>query len=205
MNVTIATELTRELFGLDTAELNEAAAKVKPGCDGLLLLPYFSGERCPNVPDGTGVWFGANRTTHTPAHFCRAAMEGAVLGMNYGLRRMRELGIDSREIRLTGGGSKSPLWRQIVADVFATPVVCTTEPEGAALGGAAQACWAARREQDKNARIADVTDHWVRLDPDTRREPDPEATAVYARMQALQDHLSGQLRETFRLRGQAMG
>ena len=204
MNVTIATELTKDLFGIDTVGLNNLATKIKPGCDGLLLLPYFSGERCPNVPDGTGVWFGANRTTHTPAHFCRAAMEGAVLGMNYGLRRMRELGINPKEIRLTGGGSNSPLWRQIVADAFAAPVVCTTEPEGAALGAAAQACWAVRREQDAAARIEDVTDRWVRLDPTTRCEPVPEATAVYARMQALQDDLSGRLRETFHLRSRGI-
>jgi xylulokinase len=200
MNVTIATELTKQLFGLDTDGLNELAAGVRPGCDGLLLVPYFSGERCPNVPDGTGVWFGANRITHTPAHFCRAAMEGAVLGMNYGLRRMRALGIEPREIRLTGGGARSRLWRQIVGDVFGTPVVCTVEPEGAAFGAAAQACWAVRREADRSASIADVTSAWVRLDQYTRSEPDAEASAVYASMQALQDRVSLQLRSAFALR-----
>jgi sugar (pentulose or hexulose) kinase len=166
----------------------------------LLVLPYFAGERCPNVPDGTGVWFGANRQTHTPAHFCRAAMEGAVLGMNYGLRRMRELGITPTEIRLTGGGSKSPVWRRIVADVFGATVICTTEPEGAAYGAAAQACWAHRRQTDPNATIQDVTTAWVQLDETTRCGPDPGATAIYDRMQSLQDHLSLALRDTFRQR-----
>jgi sugar (pentulose or hexulose) kinase len=199
MNVTVATELVKQLFGLDTDRLNTLAASVGPGCEGLLLLPFFSGERCPNVPNGTGIWFGANRTTHTPAHFCRAAMEGAVLGMNYGLRRMRELGIAPTEIRLTGGGASSPLWRQIVADVFDAPVVCTTEREGAALGAAAQACWAGRWEAQASAAISDVTDVWVRRDEASRCRPNAAATAIYERMQNLQDRLVAQARTVFDL------
>jgi len=125
MNVTVATELVKELFGIDTKQLNEAAASVPIGADGLLLLPYFNGERVPPLPNAKGVWFGATSKNSTNEHFARAAMEGASLGLGYGLNIMRELGINPKEIRLTGGASQSALWRQILADVFNCPVVCT--------------------------------------------------------------------------------
>jgi xylulokinase len=79
----------------------------------------------------------------TPAHMARAAMEGVTLGMAYGLRRMESLGLKPTEIRLTGGGSQSPVWRQILADVFGYPVVTMESAEGAALGAAIQALQAA--------------------------------------------------------------
>ena len=58
-----------------------------------MLLPYLEGERTPNVPHGTGVWFGANQQTFNTACFARAAMEGVTMGMNYGLQRLRQLGV----------------------------------------------------------------------------------------------------------------
>jgi xylulokinase len=78
-------------------------------------------------------------TNLTPAHMARAAMEGVTLGMAYGLRRMESLGLAPAEIRLTGGGSQSTVWRQILADIFGYPVVTMQSAEGAALGAAIQA------------------------------------------------------------------
>jgi len=63
------------------------------------------------VPDGTGVLLGVNPRTFTAPHFARAAMEGVTLGMNYGLRRLAELGVKAKQIRATGGGANSKLWR----------------------------------------------------------------------------------------------
>jgi xylulokinase len=74
-----------------------------------------------------------------PAHLMRATMEGVTLGLAYGLDGLRQLGIVPTEIRLTGGGSKSAVWRQICADIFACRVVTLAEAEGAALGAAIQA------------------------------------------------------------------
>ena len=94
MNVTVATEMVREDFGWSheqfAAEAGQGSRRLATACS---CFPYLEGERTPNVPDGTGVWFGANRKTFTAAHFARAAMEGVTLGMNYGLRRLRELGV----------------------------------------------------------------------------------------------------------------
>ena len=139
MNVTVATEAARKLFGWSHAQMEEAIASVPAGADGLLFLPYLQGERTPNLPRGTGVFHGLTTRTMTPAHLARATMEGVTLGLAYGLQRMRTLGISPTEIRLTGGGSKSTIWRQICADVFRCRVVTLAESEGAALGAAIQA------------------------------------------------------------------
>lgn len=143
MNVTVATEAFRNLFVWDHSQMDAAVSSVPPGADGLLFLPYLQGERTPNLPHGCGVLHGMTTSNITPAHFARAAMEGVTLGMAYGLRRMESLGLKPSEIRLTGGGSQSPVWRQILADVFGTPVVTMESAEGAALGAAIQALHAA--------------------------------------------------------------
>jgi xylulokinase len=143
MNVTVATEAFRALFGWDHARMDAEISSVSPGADGLLFLPYLQGERTPNLPHGCGVLHGMTTSNLTPAHMARAAMEGVTLGMAYGLRRMESLGLKPTEIRLTGGGSQSPAWRQILADVFGYPVVTMESAEGAALGAAIQALQAA--------------------------------------------------------------
>ncbi len=147
MNVTVATELFRNMFGWDLARMEREIASVSPGADGLLFLPYLQGERTPNLPEGCGVMHGMNTSNTTPAHLARAAMEGVTLGMAYGLRRMEQLGVKPSKIRLTGGGSKSAGWRQLCADIFGCPVVTMQSAEGAALGAAIQALSAADDSQ----------------------------------------------------------
>src|SRR5581483_4872436 len=104
MNVTVATEMMRECFGWSHEDFAAAAAKVRAGSGGLLLLPYLEGERTPNVPAGTGTMLGVNQKTYAPEFLARAAMEGVTMGMNYGLRRLKELGVQPAQIRATGGG-----------------------------------------------------------------------------------------------------
>jgi xylulokinase len=210
MNVTVATEMVRKMFGLDHAALSEAAASVDTGADGLLLIPFFEGERTPNVPDGTGVWLGIRPRTATPAHMARAAMEGTTLGLNYGLNRMRALGLAPREIRLTGGGSRSAIWRQIAADVFGCPVVRPASDEGAAYGAALHALWVWEHAHGAGRPIADITGRFVTMDDDTRVVPHPEETARYRELQALFDQAVGDLSRSFSrhrgfLSGQAAG
>jgi xylulokinase len=151
MNVTVATEVARKLFGWSHPQMEEAILSVPPGADGLLFLPYLQGERTPNLPSGTGVFHGLTTRTMTPAHIARATMEGVTLGLAYGLQRMRTLGISPTEIRLTGGGSKSAVWRQICADVFQCRVVTLAESEGAALGAAIQALACVETKKSVNA------------------------------------------------------
>ena len=198
MNVTTVTEQVRQLFGMDHAALAAAVKSVPAGSDGLILLPYLAGERTPNVPAGSGVLLGLSGKTFTSAHFARAAMEGVTLGMNYGLRRLAVLGVKAKEIRVTGGGAKSPAWRQLMADVFGVPVVAMIEDEGAALGGALQAAWCvARRDGKKKAHLSDFTKTVVAVDEQTRCKPDKKAHARYQKIQTVQDRLSLALRDVF--------
>jgi xylulokinase len=145
MNVTVATEAARNLFGWSHAEMEQEIARVPAGSDGLLFLPYLTGERTPNLPRASGVFHGLTPRTMKPGHLARATMEGVTLGVAYGMEGLRRLGVAPTEIRLTGGGSKSAIWRQICADVFGCRVVTLAEAEGAALGAAIQAAAAAER------------------------------------------------------------
>jgi len=171
----------------------------------LLLIPFFEGERTPNVPDGTGVYFGLREQTFSVGHFARAAMEGTTLGLNYGLNRLRELGIQPTEIRATGGGAKSAEWRQILAAVFNAEVVCTQSEEGAAMGAAVQALWAYRKHQETPISIEELCAQYVALDEATRAKPDAERAKRYAQMQSVHDQIVGDLGEAFRLHRKLIG
>lgn len=197
MNVTVATELTKSLLGMETADLDPAVERVSPGADGLLLIPYFEGERTPNVPSGTGVWFGASRRTHTPAHFARAAMEGATLGLKYGLDRMVELGLSVSQARLTGGGANSAAWRRIAAEVFGAAVVCLEQSESAAFGAAMQGAWCRRRMESARYSVGELADTWVKTDELTHTAPDAAYHAYYGRLAGLHNQVSDALRESF--------
>ncbi len=198
MNVTTVTEQVAKLLGYGHAELDAAVQSVPAGAGGLVLLPYLAGERTPNVPDGSGTLLGLNGVTFSAGHLARAAMEGATMGMNYGLRRLAVLGVKAKEIRVTGGGAKSPVWRQLMADIFGVPVVAMVEDEGAALGGALQAAWCvARREGNPSAKLSDFTSGVVAIKEQTRCWPNKANVARYRNLQALQDQLSLALRPVF--------
>ncbi len=205
MNVTTVTEQARAMFGYDFAALNTAVEGAPPGAGGLLLLPYFAGERTPNVPEGSGVLLGLNHKTFSTGHIARAAMEGVTMGMNYGLRRLAELGVKAKEIRVTGGGAKSPVWRQLMADIFGVPVVAMVEDEGAALGGALQAAWCVARRDNPKAKLTDFTTGSVALNEATRCVPTKAHVARHRELQALQDKLSVTLREVFAVQRKLVG
>jgi len=176
MNLTLVTEHVRNLFAWDFSALDAALESVPAGSDGLLLLPYLTGERTPNLPHGSGVLHGLTLSNFTPAHLARAASEAVTMGLGYGLSRFRELGLAPSEIRLTGGGSNSRAWRRICADVFGVPVVCLRSGEGAGLGAAIQAGWTAGGSPD----LAGITSRLVETDDSTRVEPDKKNAATYA-------------------------
>ena len=120
------------------------------------------------------------------------------MGMNYGLRRLAALGVKAKEIRVTGGGAKSPVWRQLMADIFGVPVVAMVEDEGAALGGALQAAWCvALSNGNPKAKLSDFTTGTVALDEATRCAPNKANLARYRELQTQQDKLSLALRDVF--------
>jgi xylulokinase len=179
MNVTVATEQVRKMFGWDIKTLNASVAEAPPGAGRIIFLPYLVGERTPNLPNGVGVYHGLTATNMTPANFARATMEGVTMGLAYGLNRFRSLGTKASEIRLTGGGSKSRTWRQICADIFRTPVICLATAEGAALGAAMHAAWVDHLVNNKPANLVQLLDEVVKLDESSRAVPNPETVALY--------------------------
>ena len=99
---------------------------------------------------------------------------------------------------MTGGGAKSRVWRQIIADIFNVEVVTLKVTEGAAYGAALQALWCWRREQGEKVGIAEITDQFVELNPGESAQPEAKNAAVYEELQGVQDSLSKSLRETFK-------
>lgn len=133
-----ATEVAQaQATGRDVYDiLTENAATVPPGSEGLLFLPYLSGERTPHPdPNARGVFFGLT-LRHNKNHLTRAVMEGVSFAMLDSMSLMRRLGLESEQIRASGGGSRSALWRQILADAFETPIVTVNVSQGAAYGAA---------------------------------------------------------------------
>jgi xylulokinase len=124
-------------------------------------------------------------------------MEGVTLGMNYGLRRLADLGVKPAQIRATGGGAKSKVWRQIMADVFNAEVVTLKVSEGAAYGAALQALWCWRLEQGEKISIQEITDRFVELNGKETIQPNRKNVVVYHELQALQDEMSLALRGVF--------
>jgi len=116
--------------------LIEKAANVAPGAEGLIFLPYLSGERTPYPdPDARGVFFGIN-LKHTKVHLIRAVMEGVTFGMRDSLEIIRGMGIPVEKVRASGGGARSFFWRQMQADIYDLPVETVYVTEGAAFGAA---------------------------------------------------------------------
>jgi len=193
MNVTVATERVRQLFGWTHAELEAAVASVPVGAKGLLFLPYLNGERMPSLPNGKGVFHGLTMETMAAPFMARATMEGVTMGLGYGMNRFRSLGVNPTEIRLTGGGSNSALWRQMCADVFGCSTVALRTAEGAALGAAIQAAWTDHRVNQSSLSLADITARFVQLDETTRCQPEKSAVEFYSKWQVRQTELMRRL------------
>ncbi|MGF6149237.1 xylulokinase [Pseudomonas fluorescens] len=178
MNLTNATSAVRELFDLDLSQFNARVEQSPIGAEGVSMLPFLNGERVPALPHATGSLLGLNMTNLTQANLCRAVVEGTTFGLRYGLDLLRHNGLQSRSIRLTGGGSKSPAWRQMVADIMNTPVVCTEHSEAAALGAAIQAAWCESAAGTQQSLLA-LCERCVSLDPTSETQPIAANVAAY--------------------------
>ncbi|MGC5698744.1 xylulokinase [Pseudomonas sp. NFXW11] len=184
MNLTNATHKVRELLELDLATFNLRVAEAPIGTEGLRLLPFFNGERVPALPQARGQLLGMTLDNLTQANLCRAVVEGCTLGLRYGLDLLRANGLQSRSIRLIGGGAKSPLWRQMVADIMGTEVICPRETEAAALGAAIQAAWCHGRQSDPNLELQQLCERCVSLDPYSQCQPRAEQMVAYEALYA---------------------
>ena len=178
------------LSDLSYDQLSQWAATVPVGAEGLIFLPYLSGERTPHLdPLARGAFVGLT-TRHTAAHMARAVMEGVTYSLRDGLEIMRGLGLSFDQIRATGGGGKSAFWRQMQADVYAAPVATLAAEEGPAYGAALLAGVASGVFRDVYAAV----DRCVRVTGSTA--PDERAAAQYERVYAVYRDAYGALRTT---------
>jgi xylulokinase len=124
-------------LGVDPYELlTQEAETVAPGAEGLLFLPYLTGERTPHPdPNARGAFVGLT-LRHGRAHMARAVLEGVSFGLRDSLELIRTLGVPIEQVRASGGGARSETWRQIQADIFGTELVTVNSTEGAAFGAA---------------------------------------------------------------------
>ncbi|MCX6017390.1 MAG: xylulokinase [Chloroflexi bacterium] len=177
--------------GVPYDDLLVPAAAVAPGSDGLLFLPYLTGERTPHPdPLARGAFVGLT-VRHGMAHCTRAVLEGVAYGLRDSFELMKTAGLGPiRQVRVSGGGAKSALWRQILADVFGCELATVNTTEGAAFGAALLAAVGAGRY----ASVEDACAACVRV---TGRTAPGDAQAAYARTYPLYQDLYPALAEVF--------
>jgi xylulokinase len=129
------------ILGIDLDTFSELALAAPPGAGGVVLLPYFEGERTPNLPDAKASFHGLTMASSTPENLARAAVEGMLGGLGAGLDAVRGVGVEARRLLLIGGAAQSKAVQQIAAQVFDAPVLVTAPSEYVADGAAVQAAW----------------------------------------------------------------
>lgn len=183
LNAMKVTDAVAAVLGVDHGGFQELVLATPPGARGLVLVPYFDGERTPNRPDATGVLSGL-RSGVSRGDLARASVEGVVCGLLDGLDALRRVGVatDGR-LFLIGGGSRSVAFRRVVADLTQRVVHTPTADEHVATGACLQAAaaWMARHGRSTNSLFADLAKAWG-LGSGEATEPDArvDASAVRA-------------------------
>ncbi|MBI5645648.1 MAG: xylulokinase [Ignavibacteriae bacterium] len=176
--------------GIDAYDLmTEFASRIGAGSDGLLFLPYLTGERTPHAdPYARGVFFGMT-LRHTRHHFTRAVMEGIGFGLKDAFLCINDLGYTPDTVRLSGGGARSELWRQMLADMLDVPVAPVGVAEGAAYGAALLGAVAS----GLHPTVFSAVEHAVVLgEPSIPGADVPAYAALYPRYRALYRALRGE-------------
>jgi xylulokinase len=172
--------------------LTDEAALAGVGAEGLFFLPYLTGERTPHFdPDAKGAWVGLS-VRHGRPHLIRSVLEGAAYAMRDSLELIREMGVTVSQVRLSGGGARNPLWRQIQADVYGVDCHTLNSTEGPAFGAALLA----QVGTGGFATVPEACDATIRLAEWTA--VDPKARAFYDQAYALYRQLYRDLRSSFK-------
>ncbi|WP_022882783.1 xylulokinase [Gryllotalpicola ginsengisoli] len=130
------------VLGVDFDELARLALAAEPGSGGVVLVPYFEGERTPNLPDAKASLHGLTLASTTRENLARAAIEGMLSGLGAGLDAVRAVGVEDTRVLLIGGAAQNPAVQAVAAQIFDAPVVVPEPGEYVADGGAVQAAWA---------------------------------------------------------------
>lgn len=133
---------TADLLNVDFDEFARLALKAPSGSDGLVLVPYFEGERTPNLPHAKASLHGMSIASTTRENLARAAIEGMLCGLNAGLQALSALGIEGKRLLLVGGGAQNAAVHEVAKTVFNLPIEIPVPGEYVADGAAVQAAWA---------------------------------------------------------------
>jgi xylulokinase len=179
-------------LGKDVYELySEEAALAVPGCEGLLFLPYLIGERCPHPdPKARGGFIGLT-LRHDRRSILRSVFEGAIFSIKDVARLIEEMGIEIRQIRTSGGGALSDLWRQIHADVFNSEVITVS---GSAEGGAYGAALVAGAGVGIWTSVEEAVQV---IQTEKRTLPDEKNIEIYQKLFPIYSKLYHHLKDTF--------
>ncbi|MGO4187843.1 xylulokinase [Pseudarthrobacter sp. TAF60_1] len=139
LNASRVLDATAALLSVSLPRLSELALSAPPGAGGLTFVPYFEGERTPNLPDATGSLHGMTLQNLTAENLARAAVEGVVCSLADGLKALTDLGVDARRIILVGGGARSAAVQEVAASIFGLRVEVPEPGEYVANGAARQA------------------------------------------------------------------
>ncbi len=175
-------------FNLNHESFTNILAETPPGNDGKLLFPWYTGERTPNLPNARPVYWGFSLADFHKPVLCRAVLEGHILNLYDGYRKMP---VQTKEIRLTGGLSRSDAWRQTIADIFAVETV-PVAGEGTALGAAIHAAWSYFRRNRPEFGLKSLTSRFVK--PDEAKRKIPQNAAAYAKLKEVYHEISLRLR-----------
>ena len=168
-------EMQAQKLGIEDAYnmISKEAGQIPPGSDGLIMLPHLAGSNAPDVnARAKGVWFGFT-LQHTRAHFMRSVMESLGYIVKRNIDSLADMGIQVKEIRSLGGGSKSQIWNQIKADICQIPLETVTSVEAASLGAAILAGKGTGVFEDIYQAVESM------VDIKRRTEPDPENAEIY--------------------------
>jgi xylulokinase len=149
---------TASMLGVSMDDFARSALSAPPGSDGLVLLPYFDGERTPNLPDARGSLYGITRSNFTPAHIARASIEGMLCGLADAVDALVDVGVTPRRVLLIGGAAANPAVAQVAATLFSVPVLVPTPGEYVADGAARQAAWVVSGRSEPPAWRGPLTD-----------------------------------------------
>lgn len=177
-------------YNITHVEFNESIQKTKPGNKGRIIIPWYEGERTPDVPLAAPIYFGFALKDFTKEILSRAVLEGHILNLHKGFERMA---IKVKEIRLTGGLSKSDAWTQTIADIFEVETV-PIEGEGAALGAALHATWVWNKENKIDIPLSEIVESFVIVNNSKRKYPRKENFDIYRKQKNLFSSLSNRIR-----------
>lgn len=184
-NAGLVLEWARTLLGFSWQQVYAEAFTIAPGCEGLTFLPYLTGERTPHLdPNARGAWVGLG-LHHTRSHLMRAALEGVAFAIKQGLEAIVATDVTVSELRLAGGGTLEPAWRQLLANVLQLPLRSVTVSAASARGAAILAGLGNGAYANLQA-LPSLSSH---LDPVLPKEPNSGLTDAWERYRSLYPHL----------------